>query len=119
MRPILVTLGILAVGILSISTVVRSQAPQSVWEYASVTRTVIDGPEGRGLDAAAICYAIPQGCRYENITATQSNAMLRIHEIYMAATARLGAQGWELTTATDTMENHFDARILYFRRVRK
>jgi len=122
MSRTLITLGIVLVGILSISTAVRSQAPQNVWEYASVALKAVDRPDGNGRDeVAGICYAIPQGCRYEPVSITPSSEGVRFYEGYMAATAKLGAQGWELTTATDSISPHnrLDDRVLYFRRLKK
>ena len=67
--------GILIVGILSISTVVRSQAPrENTWEYASVSGSPRNnswstGVGGRSANVRArICYATLQGCRSEEIS---------------------------------------------------
>jgi len=103
--------GILIVGLLSVATLVRSQASQSTWEYASVNGRLLSG----GDIGAKICYATPQGCRYEEISITRTRSTQN-EDFLMAAAAKLGTQGWELTGAADSSTNSLTSRALYFRR---
>jgi hypothetical protein len=114
-RGRLIPLGILVIGILSVATVVTSQAPQNVWEYASVSgdpRNVSDHAE------AKICYATVQGCRFEDISV---KGIIEAHKTegvgLMAAAAKLGTQGWEFTSSTDISNSSVVARVMYFRRL--
>lgn len=113
----LIHLGILVLAILSVVSVSKSQSPSSgtAWEYASVEGAIATGPTGRRIHAARICYATPQGCRSEEVTIS-GPANPEIFDSLMAATSKLGEQGWELTSVTDDEPGDFNDRVLYFRR---
>lgn len=36
----------------------------------------------------------------------------------MMAIAKLGAEGWELTTSTEVLDGNYAKRVLYFRRLK-
>lgn len=116
--------GILIVGILSISTVVRSQAPaENSWEYASMIgspRNDAWNTSAGGHSAtvkASICYATLHGCRLEEISTpiTDSN---HAADSLMTAAARLGTQGWEFASATEFANSTVSERVMYFRRLK-
>jgi hypothetical protein len=115
--------GILIVGILAISTAVRSQAPtDNIWEYASVSGSPRNtawstGVGGRSATVrATICYATLQGCRFEELSATIM-ASNQATDALMMASARLGNQGWEFITATELPSSSAE-RVMYFRRLK-
>ena len=115
---------ILTATLLFVAIRAKSQAPAAqVWEYSSVTgdpSTLVG--ERTGFNSitykasATICYAALGGCRNELVPTTGPdpqgpNAM-------MTAAAKLGEQGWELTTSTDVTSDYTKARVLYFRRLK-
>ena len=119
-------LGIMVtVALLLIATTVRSQAPvraAQVWEYSTVSGapqshsgTLIGINLMSWNSKATICYATAQGCRLEDVdTTSQSNGP----EAMMMAVAKLGEQGWELTTSTEYSTDTRHERTLYFRRLK-
>jgi hypothetical protein len=116
--------GLLLAGFL-IATAVRSQAPErtgTAWEYATVTASPDQSGSketfGNWKAEARICYGTPGGCRYEvaSITTREPNFD---RDALMAAASKLGADGWELTAATDVHENNWSQRVMYFRRPRR
>jgi len=121
-------LGILALaGILILSTAVRSQTRSgATWEYASVwgrplTSNVTSTSSQfkkiwQGI--AQICYATPEGCRFEEIT-TEGDYEREGAIAMMTAAAKLGNDGWELTSATEAPYTSLVERTLFFRRQRK
>jgi hypothetical protein len=119
--------GILIAGILLAVTAVRSQAPiqsAQTWEYSSIMASPalhppgIPGSPSTAMASAIICYATPQGCRNEEVTATISRTQDG-GEAMMKAAANLGEQGWELTTASSEVNSEHTTRILYFRRLKR
>jgi hypothetical protein len=118
---------VIAAAMFLIATAVKSQAPAQpgqVWEYSSVsampflnsgTSTGINSITYRG--SARICYATAQGCHVEELTKTGESDGVGEEALMMAA-SRLGADGWELTAATDVDTNRLE-RTLYFRRLKR
>jgi hypothetical protein len=116
----------LAVTLLFVATRGTSQAPTTqVWEYASVESnpepnivTSEFGNSTRASNSAKICYASADGCRIEDVTTTSQKALPRGEAIMMAA-AKLGEQGWQLTSSTEALSNYRPTeRVLYFRRLK-
>ena len=111
--------------LLFIATRGKSQAPSAqVWEYSSVTGspgfasvTSTGAFSKTYTSSATICYADAQGCQYELITQSRTDANQDIDAI-MKATAMLGAQGWELTTTSEAATDDLRERVLYFRRLK-
>lgn len=96
-------------GVLLLAAALRSQMPAvgPVWEYSSVTASVaLPGH-------VTICYASAGGCRTEQVGVNNR----QVDDALMMAATRLGQKGWEMTTATDVMDDAKSERILYFRRV--
>lgn len=120
---------IVTAALLFIATTVKSQAPAApaqVWEYNSVTGFPLTyvSPTNTGINSvtfpssARVCYATPQGCRTEEVTATvPSKAMA--DQALMIAAAKLGEQGWELTSSTEILDTSGNEQTLYFRRLKK
>jgi len=120
---------ILTAALLFVAIRAKSQAPAAqVWEYSSVTGDPTNlGGEQTGLNSytykgsATICYATPGGCRSEVVTTTGPDAHgpnAQGHNAIMTAAAKLGEQGWELTTSSEVFYESTRARILYFRRLK-
>ena len=114
---------ILTAMLLFIATRGKSQAPSAqAWEYSSVTgspnlSTISGVLSSRTTSGAVICYATAQGCRVEQVTTTSEHELPRAAALMMAA-AKLGEQGWELTSATDVATNQLREQVLYFRRLK-
>lgn len=108
----------LAAGILLMATELKPQMPSvgPVWEYTSVTGSaqvmydVGTAPQTR----ATICYANANGCRTEQVNSSTGDSN-RGTEAVMAAAAKLGEKGWELT-ATNELSSGY--RIMYFKRLK-
>lgn len=106
---------VLAAGILLTTTAMRSdtQTPAvgPVWEYATVTGqpSVNDYTLDR---TATICYASVNGCRNEQVLMEKEG--MNFPAATMAAAAKLGEKGWELTA----MVNSATSRVMYFKRLR-
>ena len=118
--------GILTAALLFIVTALKSQAPAAqVWEYSSVTGSpeshnwTQSGFDKTATDSAKICYATPQGCRIEEITTSISASDRLTGQGIMLAAAKLGEQGWELTSSTDVNSEFLWERVLYFRRLKR
>ena len=113
---------ILTAALLLVAIRAKSQAPAArVWEYSSVTgdpktffRSTNVFESNAYKESATICYAAPAGCRDEVVTITGPNAQGR--NAVMTAAAKLGEQGWELTTSTEVSSNDLREQVLYFRR---
>jgi len=112
--------------LLLIATTLKSQAPArstQVWEYSSVSgmpvtiNTSSSGITPAWESSASICYASAQGCSREHLTKDVSNQGDGA-EAMMMATAKLGAEGWELTTSTEVLDGNYPKRVLYFRRLK-
>jgi hypothetical protein len=117
---------ILTAALLFIATTVKSQAPAQaaqVWEYSSVTgmpvtnTSTLSGLTPAWESSATICYATAQGCSRERLAKTVSNQGEGA-EALMMATAKLGAEGWELATSTEVLDGNYPKRVLYFRRLK-
>jgi len=127
MRPIQFGL-VIAAAMFLIATAVKSQAPAQsgqVWEYSSVTGSPItyartqSGINSSTYNASAtICYATSQGCRNEEV-ATTGAGNREGSVAMMVAAAKLGEQGWELTTSAEIPEPSTNERTLYFRRLKR
>ena len=115
---------ILTATLLFVAIRAKPQAPAAqVWEYSSVTGDPMTFVrETSGFDSntykgsATICYAAAGGCRDEVVTTTGPGA--QGPNAVMTAAAKLGEQGWELTTSTDVISDYTRARVLYFRRLK-
>ena len=117
---------IVTAALLFIATTVKSQAPAQaaqVWEYSSVTgmpvtiTSTLSGLTPAWDSSATICYATVQGCQRERLAKTVSNQGEGAEGLMMA-TAKLGAEGWELTTSTEVLDGNYPKRVLYFRRLK-
>ena len=117
---------IVAGALLLIATTVKSQSPAQaaqVWEYSSVTgmpvtiNTSNSGITPAWESSATICYATAQGCQREHLAKDVSNQGAGA-EAMMMAIAKLGAEGWELTTSTEVLDGNYPKRVLYFRRLK-
>ena len=116
---------ILTAALLLVATRGKSQAPLGqVWEYSSVTgspgATLVTstGAFSRTYTSlATICYADSQGCQFEEVTQTVADQNRDI-DAMMKAAAKLGEQGWELTTSSETATDSLRERVLYFRRLK-
>ena len=101
----------LAAGIVLMATALRPQMPTGipavgpVWEYVSISASAID-------TRLAICYAEPSGCRRESADSRP------LGDAMMAAAAKLGEKGWELTATSDVSGDNRHDRILYFKRLK-
>ncbi len=87
----------------------------AVWEYATVESFLEEYQFNRKISTANICFHSTSGCRWETIRTTvdrwgQSNDAL------VAASARLGEQGWEAVAATPSTDSH--RATLVFKRQR-
>jgi hypothetical protein len=119
--------GIMVMGaLLLVTATLRSQAPArstQVWEYSSVSgmpvtiNTSNSGITPAWVSSATICYATAQGCSREHLTKDVSNQGDGA-EALMMASAKLGAEGWELTTSTEVLDGNYPKRVLYFRRLK-
>ena len=115
---------ILAATLLFVAIRAKSQAPATqVWEYSSITGdpSTLAGTKSGFTSftynaSAMICYAAPGGCRNELVTTTGPDP--QGPNAVMTAAAKLGEQGWELTTSTDVISDYTRARVLYFRRLK-
>ena len=115
-------------GILLLATALTPQMPAlpavgEVWEYSSVTGSPFTvGTDGTGssvpfVSRATICYAVPSGCRGEQVTTSVPNQRQGADAMMMAS-ARLGEKGWQLTAVTDGVSESGAGRVFYFRRLR-
>jgi hypothetical protein len=111
----------LAAGIVLIATAMKSQMPSvgPVWEYSSVT----SGSNGRGGSGgtdtrATICYAGANGCRNEDVFASDRDGRA-VGDAMMAAASELGEKGWELASSNDVFtDSNRRYRVMYFRRLK-
>ena len=114
---------ILAAALLVIATTVKSQdpaaPPEPVWEYLSVTGSVANTATRTGAfsqsytSSAMICFITTQGCQQEPVTLSVGERSIG-GEALASAIAQVGAEGWELTTASETETG----RIMYFKRLK-
>ena len=114
---------ILAAALLVIATTVKSQAPAAssgpVWEYLSITGSLNNEGSRTGAfsrsytSSATICFITVQGCQLEPVTMSVGEHSSG-GEALASAIAQVGAEGWELTTSSETEYT----RIMYFRRLK-
>lgn len=121
MRSIVRTLQVglvLAAGVVLVSSGLKSQAPAraaaQTWEYVMVAPSPgIYGDKYKTGTRASVCFASADGCREESVTATKDNqdSSSINPDAVMKASNDLGAQGWELVSASQEK--------LYFRRPKR
>lgn len=84
-----------------------SGSPQT-WEYATVfgsanTGVTFNDLQGGAVGIVHICFASDTGCRYEAVEVKFTippPSTASYNQAFAKAAARLGAEGWELTTTT-------------------
>ena len=121
------TIGLLASFVLNSFAAGTVQAQQSDrragerWEYCAITDvTAVGDTEGKVLGHVNICYFQTSGCHKETLEAAVANDFGDAKQAALAkATAKLGAEGWELigeATKFGFYQENVDPKALYFRR---
>ena len=125
--PVVAVAAVAAFAVASLKSQDNVPAQPETWEYA----TVIGYPSGFNTSdgfktvvqsTAQICFASGDGCRYESVEANFSprsgipaTPAEKYNQAFAKAAARLGSEGWELTSS---VQGGPDPSViqLYFRR---